>query len=224
VVLVSVAAYRWVFRHVADYGIAPDRNRDDFGPYRLALLLADYTSPKDPHEGAWPGRDTLAAGLGVDPTTVKRWTARLREAGVIEVQEYAGPPTGKRGRKSHRYLIPGFLASLDLRLTPSVVTPPKSEEDRRDLEGTPSGETSDKTDELEGTDDELEGVEPRIGGHGHAQDAPRGRYLHGGKEGASAAADPPPPLGARGTRTALPTTSPAGRVAAGGSTWKTPGS
>ncbi|WP_041241558.1 hypothetical protein [Geodermatophilus obscurus] len=179
----SVAASRWVFRHIADYGIRPDEDRADFGPYRLALLLADYTNPKDPGEGAWPSRDTLAVDLRTTPRTVTRWLARLIAAGVVEVHEQEAPPTGRRGRRSHRYLLPGFLAA-ELLDKPSVSVSRNSS----DLEDTLRGNVSRNSADLRDTDAKLRDTDGGIARHGHAHDDPRGRYLEV-KEGK----DPLPP-------------------------------
>jgi hypothetical protein len=83
--------------------------RDSAVQLRLAILLADYHNADLGY--AFPSRQTLADGLGVDPTNVSRALRRMveldmiRVASIRDIPEHMAAWMQRRDRRAHVYAL-----------------------------------------------------------------------------------------------------------------------
>jgi hypothetical protein len=97
---VSWQATRWVWEHSISEGTA-----------RLVLLAIAWHANED-GEDAFPAQETISEKCRISVRTVRRAIDELGDIGELQVLEYDGPPTGKGGRRTHRYRLPMLSANL----------------------------------------------------------------------------------------------------------------
>lgn len=97
----------------------------------MMMVLCDYINGDDE---AWPGNDTLAQDVGVEPKTIQRSLARLEEQGVISRRRRK--PRDGRGRASDAitFLWEGFQR-LALACDQPDTMSPRTSGDQEDISG-----------------------------------------------------------------------------------------
>ena len=91
----------WVWEHSRAQGSA----------LLLHLKIADHAN--DDGRDCYAGQDSLARSCRVATRTVRRLIDELVQAGEVTVEEYGGPRSDRRGRRTHRYSLPRYIQSLE---------------------------------------------------------------------------------------------------------------